>query len=275
MTMAQLASKEWFRQIGFFTVLVSFSVATAHDLRGEEYRPGIEWPEPAIVTPGKENSLPPSDAMVLFDGKDLSKWENGENWTVRDGIAYAGKGYIVSKNKFGDCQIHLEWSAPTPPEGAGQQRGNSGLFLMGTYEIQILDSYQNKTYFEGQAGAIYKQTPPMVNAIRPPGEWNTYDVFWTRPRFAEDGSLESPAAITVVHNGVLITNHFELLGDTPYHRPPAYTKHDDLLPISIQDHGNPVAFRNIWVREINPIVGHRVSQPYTIDHGTGEKTVVP
>lgn len=143
---------------------------------------------------------------------------------------------------------------------------------MGIYEIQILDSYVNKTYFDGQAGAIYKQTPPMVNATRPPGEWNTYDVFWTRPRFAEDGSLQSPAYITAVHNGVLILNHFELLGDTPYHRPPEYKQHDDQLPISLQDHGNPVAFRNIWVREIEPIVGKRTSAPYIRDGETGKKT---
>ena len=132
---------------------------------------------------------------------------------------------------------------------------------MGTYEIQVLDSYQNKTYFDGQAGAIYKQTPPMVNAMRPPGEWNAYDITWTRPRFHDDGSVKSPAYISALHNGVLILNHFELLGDTPYHRPPRYTKHDDRLPISLQDHGNPVAFRNIWVREWKPMVGQRVHEP--------------
>jgi len=272
--MAQSASNGWFRQVGFLMVLASFTLATAQDLQGEEYLTGIEWQEPKIITPGKENSLPPSDANVLFGGKDLSKWENGENWSVRDGVAYAGKGQIVSKDKFGDCQIHLEWSAPTPPKGEGQGRGNSGLFLMRMYEIQILDSYQNKTYFDGQAGGIYKQTPPMVNVTRPPGEWNAYDVYWTRPRFADDGSLVSPAYMTAVHNGVLILNHFELHGDTPYHRPPAYTKHDDMLPISIQDHGNPVAFRNIWVREIKPPVGKRTSDPYLRDGETGKKTPI-
>jgi len=234
--------------------------------QAEEYLPGIEWPEPAIVTPGEQNSLPPSDAVVLFDGTDLSQWENGENWPVADGVASSGKGYLLSKPTFGDCQVHLEWSAPTPPKGEGQGRGNSGLFLMGKYEIQILDSYQNKTYFDGQAGAIYKQTPPLVNATRPPGEWNAYDVFWTRPRFNDDGSLKSPAYITAMHNGVLILNHFELLGDTPYYRPPAYTQHEDKLPISIQDHGNPVRFRNIWVREVEPIVGKRVSEPKIVEH---------
>ena len=132
---------------------------------------------------------------------------------------------------------------------------------MGRYEIQVLDSYQNKTYFDGQAGAIYKQTPPMVNAMRPPSEWNTYDILWTRPRFSGDGSLQSPAYITALHNGVLILNHFELLGNTPFDRPPSYQQHDDRLPIALQDHGNPVAFRNIWVREWQPIIGERVHEP--------------
>ena len=235
-----------------------------------EYLPGIEWPEPVVVTPGAKDSLPPSDAIVLFSGKDLSSWENGEKWTVDRGDAVAGNGSLTSKQKFGDCQVHLEWSAPVPAVGEGQGRGNSGMFLMGIYEIQILDSFKNKTYFDGQAGAIYKQTPPMVNAMRPPGEWNSYDVFWTRPRFAVDGSLESPAYITAVHNGVLILNHFELQGDTPYHRAPKYEKHEDRLPITLQDHGNPVRFRNIWVREIKPIVGKQVHEPRTADHKTGK-----
>lgn len=245
--------------------------AGSQGLAIEEYLPGIQWPEPPIVTPGAKNSDPPSDAVVLFDGTDLSQWKNGDAWPVKDGIAYAGKGFIVSKAKFGDCQVHVEWSAPTPPEGEGQGRGNSGIFFMGKYEIQVLDSYQSKTYFEGQAGAIYKQTPPMVNAMRPPGEWNTYDIFWTRPRFKDDGSLESPAYMTAMHNGVLILNHFELLGDTPYVRPPQYNKHADRLPISIQDHGNPVRFRNIWVREMKPIIGKRANEPMLLNHSTGKK----
>ena len=245
--------------------------ASAQNAAAKEYLSGIEWTEPKIVTPGKTNAQPPSDAIVLFDGKDLSQWNNGDKWTVQDGVATVGAGFIVSKAKFGDCQVHLEWSAPTPPKGNSQKRGNSGLYLMGTYEIQILDSYDNKTYFDGQAGAIYKQTPPMVNAMRPPGEWNTYDVFWTRPRFHDDGSLKSPAYITAIHNGVLILNHFEIQGDTPFNRPPSYTKHEDKRPISLQDHGNPVRYRNIWVRELEPIVGKRVSKPYLLDHETQEK----
>ncbi len=230
-----------------------------------EYLPGIKWPKPAVVTPGEQNSLPPSDAVVLFDGSDLSQWENGDAWPVADGVASAGKGRITSKPKFGDCQVHIEWSAPTPAKGEGQGRGNSGVFLMSIYELQVLDSFESKTYPDGQAGAIYKQTPPMVNVMRPPGEWNAYDIFWTRPRFNADGSLKSPAYITAVHNGVLILNHFELQGHTPYNTPPKYTQHADKLPITLQDHGNPVRFRNIWVREIEPIVGKRIHEPKNRD----------
>jgi len=248
----------------FAAFITGWSLLLAADLStalANEYLPGIKWPEPMVVTPGEQNSLPPSDAVVLFDGTDLAQWENGENWPVADGVAFSGKGYITSKPKFGDCQVHLEWSAPMPAKGEGQGRGNSGLFLMGIYEIQVLDSYQSKTYPDGQAGAIYKQTPPMVNVMRPPGEWNAYDIFWTRPRFNADGLLKSPAYITAVHNGVLILNHFELQGHTPYDVPAKYTQHADKLPISLQDHGNPVRFRNIWVREIEPIVGKRIHEP--------------
>lgn len=251
------------------SLLLAAACASASAI--EEYLPGVEWPEPPIVTPGKTDDQPPSDAVVLFDGKDLSQWENGDAWPVKDGIAYAGKGFIVSKPKFGDCQVHIEWSAPLPAKGKGQGRGNSGVFLMGKYEIQVLDSYENKTYFDGQAGAIYKQTPPLVNAMRPPGEWNTYEIFWRRPRFNDDGSLKSPAYITAFHNGVLILNHFELEGDTPFVRPPEYNQHEDRLPISIQDHGNPVRFRNIWVREFEQLVGTQAKEPMLHDHRTGKK----
>ncbi len=144
-----------------------------------EYLNGIKWNKPEIVTPGATDRDPPSDAVVLFDGTDLSHWNNAERWSVEDGNMVTGRGKLVSKESFGDCQLHLEWSAPTPPRGSGQGRGNSGVFFMDTYEIQVLDSYDNETYSDGQAGAIYKQTPPAVNAMRKPGEWNTYDVFWT------------------------------------------------------------------------------------------------
>jgi hypothetical protein len=250
-----------------FYVIASLALL-ASPVLSKEYLNGITWQAPAVVEPGTTNSAPPSDAVVLFDGTDMSKWKNGENWPVADGSVTVGEGQIVSKDEFGDCQVHIEWSAPTPATGQGQGRGNSGLFLMGKYEIQILDSYQAETYYDGQAGAIYKQTPPMANAMRPPGQWNAYDIIWTAPRFNEDGSLESPAYITAIHNGVVVLNHFELLGDTPYDRPPAYTKHAPRGPLSIQDHGNPVRFRNIWVRELQPVRGEQTRKPYLRD---GEK----
>jgi Domain of Unknown Function (DUF1080) len=158
----------------------------------------------------------------------------------------------------------VEWSSPVPATGTSQGRGNSGVFLMDRYELQVLDSYDNETYYDGQAAAIYKQTPPMVNATRPPGEWNTYDIIWTAPKFKEDGSLESPAYITALHNGVLVLNHFALLGNTPFNRAPSYEKHGK-QPIHLQNHGNPVRYRNIWVREIKPIEGERVREPYYRD----------
>ncbi|QDT12863.1 3-keto-disaccharide hydrolase [Planctomycetes bacterium K23_9] len=235
--------------------------------RAEEYLNGIKWEPPAIVTPGETDDQPPSDAIVLFDGKDLSSWEGAEKWSVQDNCIVTGKGKVQSKEEFGDCQVHIEWSAPMPVKGNGQGRGNSGVFLMGRYEIQVLDSYDNETYHDGQAGAIYKQTPPAVNVMRKPGQWNTYDIFWTAPRFFDDGSLQSPAFITAVHNGVLILNHFELLGDTPYTRPPQYNKHGLKGPIALQDHGNPVRFRNIWVRECKPAKGEQVRKPFLRDDG--------
>lgn len=252
------------------TLFPMFCLLAILPLAADEYLNGIEWTEPAIIDPGSHNKAP-ADAIVLFDGTDLSEWENTDNWKVADGAAISGRGDIRTKQGFGDCQLHIEWSAATPPTGTGQGRSNSGIFLMDRYEIQVLDSYNNKTYFDGQAGAIYKQTPPQVNAMRPPGEWNVYDIIWTAPRFNDDGSLKSPAYITALHNGVLILNHFELKGDTPYHRPPEYNKHGDRLPIRLQDHGNPVRFRNIWVRETKPARGKQVRAPFLRDERGNEK----
>jgi hypothetical protein len=228
----------------------------------QEYLTGIKWEMPPIIQPGTTDAHPPSDAIVLFDGKDLSAWEGADQWKVEDGNMICGKGVVRSKQKFGDCQVHIEWSAPTPPKGTSQGRGNSGIFLMGIYEMQILDSFNNETYFDGQAAAIYKQTPPMVNAMRAPGQWNVYEIAWTAPRFNEDGSLKSPAYITAFHNGALVLNHFELLGDTPFNRPPQYKMHDPVGPIALQDHGNPVRFRNIWVRELAAPKGEQVREPF-------------
>ena len=252
--------------------LAWFVLGAGAAVQADEYLTGIKWNEPAVVTPG-DSGGPPSDAVVLFDGADLSAWDGADNWTIEDGAMVSGEGNIRSKQGFGDCQVHLEWSAPEPATGEGQGRGNSGLFLMDTYEIQVLDSFENKTYFDGQAGAIYKQTPPQVNATRPPGQWNVYDIIWTAPRFNEDGALKSPDYITAIHNGVLILNHFELLGDTPFNRPPAYKQHADRLPIRLQDHGDPVRFRNIWVRETKPAQGERVREPFLRNKDGEERPV--
>ncbi len=257
-----------FRKCSALILALSITATACAD----EYLNGIKWEEPPIIQPGEKNSDPPSDAVVLFNGKDLKNWKNGENWSVKDGIIFAGKGMLTSKEEFGDCQLHIEWSSPSEVKGTGQGRGNSGVFLMGKYEIQVLDSYNNKTYHDGQAGAIYKQTPPMVNINRGPGEWNAYDIIWTCPRFNEDGSLKSPAYITALCNGAVILNHFELLGDTPFNRPPRYKKHAETGPISLQDHGNPVRFRNIWVRPIAPPVGEQARPPY-IKNGDKETPI--
>ncbi len=240
-------------------------VVGALGVRADEYLSGIQWNEPKVVTPGKTPGAPPSDAVVLFDGKDLSQWIGAENWKVVDGAMLAGKGDIRSKAEFGDCQLHLEFATPKEVKGKGQGRGNSGLFFMDRYELQILDSYNNKTYFDGQCGAIYKQHPPLVNASRGPGEWQTYDVIWMAPQF-KDGKLVRPAFITVFHNGVLIQNHFQLQGDTPYHRPPKYEPHPAKGPIRLQWHGNPIRFRNIWVREIRELEKRRVHEPKIVKH---------
>lgn len=258
------------KQLFLPALALSIAAAPLQSVMGQEYLSGIEWERPKIVDPGETDAAPPSDATVLFDGEDASAWQNSENWTVEDGALISGKGVITTKEEFGDCQLHIEWSAPTPPQGSSQGRGNSGVFMMGRYELQVLDSYDNETYYDGQAGAIYKQTPPMVNAMRPPGEWNTYDIFWTAPRFNDDGSLASPAYITAVHNGVLILNHFALLGDTPYNRPPQYNAHEPTGPIALQDHGNPVRFRNIWIRDVAPPQGKQVRDPYLRD---GDKEI--
>jgi hypothetical protein len=222
-------------------------------------------PAPPVVTPGTSNSAPPSDAIVLFDGTNLDQWVSTKDkspagWTVADGVVTVKKsaGNIETKRSFTNYQLHLEWRIPTEITGADQARGNSGLFLASTgagdggYELQILDSYNNKTYVNGQAASIYKQGIPLANAMRKPGEWQTYDVVWTAPTFNADATVKTPAYVTAFHNGVLVQNHFELKGETLYIGKPAYRKYDT-APIKLQAHNDPsppISFRNIWVREL-------------------------
>jgi hypothetical protein len=213
-------------------------------------------PVPKIVSPGKTSQDPPADAIVLFNGNDFSAW-NGKGgkpveWTISDGAmtVKGGSGEIISKQGFGDCQLHIEWRTPAVVKGEGQGRGNSGIFLMGKYELQVLDSYNNKTYSNGQAGSIYKQLVPLVNVSRAPGEWQTYDIIFTAPRFAADGRLQSQARITVLHNGVLIQNNQAIWGGTEYIGIAEYKPHSMKEQLVLQDHGDAVSFRNIWIREL-------------------------
>ena len=221
-------------------------------------------PVPAIVTPGATGTAPPSDAIVLFDGRNLDEWVAAADstkragWIVRNGVMTVNKaaGDIRTKRKFTSYQIHLEWRIPVGITGAGQARGNSGLYLGATpdggYELQILDSYRNTTYVNGQVGSIYKQHVPLANAMRKPGAWQAYDVIWTAPTFNGDGSLRSPAYVTAIHNGVVVQNHVQLRGDTKYIGAPEYKAHG-ALPIRLQSHGDPsppISFRNIWLREM-------------------------
>jgi hypothetical protein len=235
-------------------VVAAMSVVSA---RAKEYESGIPWPEPKIITPPSALGGPPSDAIVLFDGKDLSKWEGGDKWIVKEGYAISAGGDIHTKQTFDNYQLHLEWAEPAKVVGRGQGRGNSGVYLglfpnNGMYELQVLDSYKNTTYFDGQCGAIYKQHPPLVNVCRKPGEWQSYDVVFEAPRFDADGKLVRPAFVTALQNGVLVQNHFQFLGGTSWDRVPKYTAHAAKLPIGLQYHGNPVRFRNIWIREVPP-----------------------
>lgn len=215
----------------------------------------MERPKPPVQAPPPQR-LPvpaPAGAIVLFDGRDLGWWSRNDGapagWRLVDGAmeVVKGAGGIRTRVAFGDVRLHVEWASPTPAEGSGQDRGNSGVFLMQTYEVQVLDSYGNETYADGQAAAIYGQFPPRVNVTRPPGEWNSYDIEFRRPRFDSTGVLLSPARMTVRHNGVLVQDDVALLGPTSHRVRAPYTAHADALPIALQDHGHPVRFRNIWV----------------------------
>lgn len=237
------------------TLIASIQFSFSQDEIKDPKYTEIWGPVPSIVSPG-ENNEPPSDALILFDGTDLSMWVNdkGETpeWEVKNGnlTVVPHTGGIRTRHAFGDCQLHIEWKIPEKISGNGQGRGNSGVFLMGRYEIQILDSYQNRTYSNGQAGSVYKDKIPLVNACLKPGEWQVYDIVFTAPVFSEDGSLESPAFFTVFHNGVLIHNNVKVDGTTDYIGEHSYKTHPSRLPLGLQDHGNPISFRNIWIREL-------------------------
>jgi hypothetical protein len=215
-------------------------------------------PQPPVVTPApvEQPAAPPADAIVLFGGTDLSQWEGDSGqaapWKVEGGYVeiVAGSREIRTRRGFGDCQLHIEWMAPAPPLSEGQNRGNSGVYLMNTYEVQVLDSYDNPTYPDGQAAALYGQYPPLVNASRPPGQWQSYDIVFHRPRFDSQDKLLQPARVTVLHNGVLVQDNVTLSGPTAHQRRPPYVAHPDKLPIQLQDHGSPVRYRNIWIREL-------------------------
>ncbi|HXI33305.1 MAG TPA: DUF1080 domain-containing protein [Gemmatimonadales bacterium] len=239
-------------------MLIAVATPAAAQNLGPWPQHALDRPQPPVVMPAPADKpgAPPADAVVLFDGTDLSQWENDSGgapgWKLGPGYVEVapGAGDIRTKRPFGDCQLHVEWSAPVPPVGESQERGNSGVYLMSRYEIQVLDSYQNKTYPDGQAAALYGQYPPLVNASRPPGDWQTYDIVFHGPRFDASGKLLRPARVIVFHNGVLVQDDVVLSGPTANKRRPPYAAHPDKLPLLLQNHGNPVRYRNVWIREL-------------------------
>ncbi len=263
-----------FLATAFLSVASAPAYAAALGYTDTPMLPGGKWhvhdpnrSQPTVVKPGtpstqKKSGKAPSDAVVLFDGTNLSKWRTGKGnasgWTVEDGTMVVppknteNGGDIWTRDEFGDCQVHIEWAAPTPPKGDSQERGNSGLFFFGIYELQILDSYENKTYPDGQAASIYGQQPPLANASRKPGDWQVYDIAFTAPRF-KDGKVEQPAYITVFHNGILVQNHVAILGTSGHKTLASYKPHGAQGPLKLQDHNDPVRFRNIWVRPLKTI----------------------
>jgi hypothetical protein len=229
-----------------FSLSALFSAVAADEAKGA---PPKE--EPRVVDPGP----PPADAVILFDGTDLSQWQSTDGgpakWAIEAGVATVNRtGSIVTKRAFGDCQLHVEWATPDKVVGEGQGRGNSGIYFQGRYELQVLDSHNNKTYYYGQAGAIYQQHAPLVNSSRGPGQWQTYDIIFHAPRFDSDGKLLTPATMTALHNGVLIQDHAEIKGRTDSKGAPKYEPHPVKQPLQLQDHKSPVRYRNIWIREL-------------------------
>jgi len=241
------------RKLFVLGVFLAAAQAGAQDL-GPWPQHSMDRPKPSIIDPGP----PPSDAIVLFNGHDLSNWRSADSadkpalWKVENGYIEVAPhtGNIATKQVFGDCQLHIEWATPAKVEGEGQERGNSGVFMAGKYEIQVLDSYDNPTYADGQAASMFGQYPPLVNASRKPGEWQTYDVIWHGPRFDASGKLTRPARITVLHNGVLVQDNVTLSGPTAFKKRPPYTSDPVKMPLALQDHEFPVRYRNIWIREL-------------------------
>lgn len=245
-----------------FALLFTAGFAMAqHDEESMKMKPQMTeiWdPEVRIITPGEKTTDAPSDAIVLFDGVDINReWTNKDGreveWEVADGCVTVkkGTGIIKTKRVFEDFQLHIEWRTPAEVVGKGQGRGNSGVFLQKRYEVQVLDNFENRTYRNGQAGSVYKQHPPLVNACKGPGEWQAYDIIYTAPRFNDDGTYFTPPTVTVLHNGVLVQNNTKMRGPTEYIGIPEYSvKKHGADVIMLQDHGNPVSFRNIWIREL-------------------------
>jgi len=254
--------------IGTLSILIiPFNLIAQSDLsklKGEIWKITEIWePEPMVIMPGNTNSEAPSDAIVLFDGSDLDSWvhKTGEDakWSVQDGYftVKPGSGDILTKQFFGSCQLHVEWRSPSIIESEGQGRGNSGVYFMENtklgdtgYEVQVLDSYNNRTYSNGQAASVYKQHIPLVNASKKPGEWQNYDIIFNAPVFSDDGQLIKHAYLTVFHNGVLVQNNVQIQGYVKFIGYPEYKAHPSKLPIKLQDHGNLVSYRNIWIREL-------------------------
>lgn len=258
------------RLICLLAILLLWSAPADAQERGPGYDdtpvlPGMPWRvhdskrprPPAVVVQPLSAPVPvPADAILLFDGKSLESWKGRggkASWKLVDGaMEVNGTGAIETREHFGDCQLHVEWRAPAATKQTSQGRGNSGVFLMGRYEIQVLDSYRNPSYADGQAAAMYGQYPPLVNACTPPETWQAYDIIFEAPRFDDAGKLKRPARVTVFHNGVLVHHAREYLGATTHRRLPKYAAHPDRGPIRLQDHGNPVRFRNIWIRPLTP-----------------------
>lgn len=249
---------KWMRNI-LAAVIIAAPMLTGCEAQKAQQWPqhDLNRPQPKVVAPGAQDHLPPSDAVVLFDGRDLSAWRSDKDggpakWKVENGYmeVVPGTGDIVTRQAFGSCQLHIEWATPEIVVGSGQTRGNSGVYPMDRYEVQVLDSYENTTYPDGQAASIYGQSPPLVNASRAPGQWQSYDIIFHAPVFKGD-KLQKPATMTVLHNGVLVQDHWVLEGMTLHQEPARYEAHADKLPFRIQEHGYLVRYRNIWIRPLD------------------------